>query len=102
MRTIIISTETQAPRNFTFFPWGPDDTFSNRNLAENGRVRAAMGGALLARRLFEDPVIMTRYRDMMRTMLNEVWDDDTILGRAREDGSADWSACRWARCRVSC
>ena len=22
---------------------------------------------------------MTRYRDMMRTMLNEVWDDDTIL-----------------------
>ena len=64
---------------FYFLPWGPDDTFGNRNLAENGRVRAAMGGSLLARRLFEDPVIMTRYRDMMRTMLNEVWDDDTIL-----------------------
>ena len=31
-----------------------------------------------ARRLFEDPVIMTRYRDMMRTMLNEVWDDDIL------------------------
>ena len=67
-------------QKFYFLPWGPDDTFSNRNLAPNGRIQAAMGGSLLARRLFEDSVIMTRYRDIMWSMLNELWDDDTIMG----------------------
>ena len=53
---------------FFFLPWGPDDTFSNENIV-NGRIQPAMGGSLLTRRLLEDPVIMTRYRNIMRTML---------------------------------
>ena len=65
---------------FYFLPWGPDDTFTNRNVAPNGRVQAAMGGSFLARRLFSYPVIMTRYRDTMRQMLTELWDTDEILG----------------------
>ena len=64
---------------FFFLPWGPDDTFSNENIV-NGRIQPAMGGSLLARRLLEDPVIMTRYRNIMRTMLQERWDDEEILG----------------------
>ena len=65
---------------FFFIPWGPDDTFSNENIADGGQIQAALGGALLARRLLEDPSIMTRYRDTMRNLLQERWDDEEILG----------------------
>ena len=65
---------------FFFLPWGPDDTFSNENKVNGGRIQPALGGSMLARRLLEDPVIMTRYRNTMRTMLQERWDDEEILG----------------------
>ena len=72
MRTIIISTET---RNEKFIALG-----SGRYLAIviSELVCSSSNAVTFARRLFEDPVIMTRYRDMMRTMLNEVWDDEII------------------------
>lgn len=65
---------------FFFIPWGPDDTFSNENVVGGGRIQSAMGGSLLARRLLEDPAIMTRYRSTMRTLLQDRWNDEEILG----------------------
>jgi|MDTC01.1.fsa_nt_gb spore coat protein CotH len=64
---------------FYFIPWGPDDTFSSTGELSNGQVQSAFGGSMLARRLFEHPEIRTRYRDTMRSMLNDLWNDEEIL-----------------------
>lgn len=74
----------QNPKNgkFYFMPWGADGCFGENpfNRFRGGNDTASVvANSMLANRLFHTEGIPERYRATLRTMLDEVWDEEAIV-----------------------
>ena len=66
---------------FVFIPWGADSTFnSGRPLnAAAGDPRSVIGVGILANRLYNSEDGAAKYRTTLRSMLETVWDEKSLL-----------------------
>jgi spore coat protein CotH len=75
--------DNPADGKFRFSPWGADSTFTTRSpfgRFGGGNVASSVyAQGMIANRLFHTPGIPNRYRDTMRTILEELWDEDELL-----------------------
>ncbi len=62
-----------------FLPWGIDMSFVARNPFDGGRPEAVAAEGALARRLYLHPEGRRLYLERLRTLLDEVWDEDALL-----------------------
>jgi spore coat protein CotH len=64
-----------------FIPWGTDNAFENRHpfLPNDSWPRSALAWARLPRRLYALPETRERYRDVLRTLLDEHWHEQEML-----------------------
>lgn len=69
---------------FEFIPWGTDATLKASAILGGPRLQHVSTDAILSKRLYDLPEIRTRYRERLRTLLNEVWNVDVILVRIDE------------------
>lgn len=69
-------------KKLTFIPWGPDDAY-NRNPAllarPAGTPQSVYTTARLARRLYQIPATRERYRQTLRDLLAQHWDEAALL-----------------------
>lgn len=68
-----------------FIPWGADWLFTTRGPFSFGRSRnettVVYAQSILTNRLFKAEGMADRYRDTMKTLLKEVWDEKELLAR---------------------
>lgn len=64
-----------------FLPWGTDAAFDRNHgfLPEIGRPVSVLAMARLPRRLYAWPSTRERYRDTLRELLDNVWNEDDLL-----------------------
>ncbi|HUH02040.1 MAG TPA: CotH kinase family protein [Kofleriaceae bacterium] len=65
---------------FRFIPWGPDIGYTTTDpFSSPTRPVSVSAASRLARRLYALPAIKADYVARMRTLLDEVWDEDALL-----------------------
>lgn len=65
---------------FHFIPWGPDIGYTTRDpFSSPTRPVSVSAASRLARRLYDLPAIKADYVARMRSLLDEVWDEDALL-----------------------
>ena len=68
---------------FHFIPWGPDGTFVRTrggfSASEEGDPTTVFAQSKLARRLWNEPDIRTRYQERVEQLLADVWKEEELL-----------------------
>lgn len=63
-----------------FIPWGPDIGYTERDpFSSPTRPLSVSAASRLARRLYDLPAVKADYVARMRTLLDDVWDEDALL-----------------------
>jgi hypothetical protein len=62
-----------------FIPWGADSAFDDPGFLPESVPKSVKAAGYLCQRLWELPEIQERYREEMRRLLREVWDEKAML-----------------------
>lgn len=78
-----------ASGKLRFIPWGTDNAFENRHpfLPNDTWPRSALAWARLPRRLYAQPATRARYREVLRKLLAEHWDEPDLLAEVDAIGA---------------